>query len=140
MTTQTTTRMASINDNKHGEYRGILGNTRIRPIPDWYRRHLFTSHEQWKARHAETLSALAVPEKRIVLEETCRKAHRLLGALPKYDPEALAATLGDDDVIGVRFDIQRGMDWLRTLDADLATRQIHIERARRQEREVSDVS
>ncbi len=121
------------------EYQGILGNTRIRSIPDWYRRHLFTSREQWNFRHAETLAALAVPEKRLALEETCRKAHRLLGALPKYDPEALAATLGDDDVLGMRFDIQRMMDWLRTLDADLATRQIHIERARRQESEANDV-
>jgi len=122
------------------EYQGILGKTRIRSIPDWYRRHLFTSHEQWNLRHAETFAALAVPEKRIALEETCRKAHRLLGALPKYDPEALAATLGDDDVLGMRFDIQRMMDWLRTLDADLATRQIHIERARREEREAVDVA
>ncbi len=115
------------------EYQGILGNTRIRSAPDWYRRRLFTSYEEWNLRHAETLSALAVPEERIALEETCRKAHRLLGALPKYDPEALAATLGDDDVCGVRFDIGRMMDWLRVLDADLATRQIHIERARHEE-------
>lgn len=121
------------------EYQGILGKTRIRPIPDWYRRHVWGSHDQWKARHADTLAALAEPEKRIALEEACRKTHRLLSALAQYDPEAIAATLGDDDVIGVRFDIQRGIDWLRTLDADLATRQIYIERARRQESEADDV-
>jgi len=52
----------------------------------------------------------------------------------------IAATLGDSDVLYVRFDIKEMMDWLRVLDADLATRQIHIERERRDGSEADDVS
>jgi len=137
MTTQTTTTTTTA---KQGEYRGILGNVRVRSRADWYQRLLWGTRDHWRARHAETLAALAIPERRVALEARCKKASGALRSLPQHDPEVIAATLGDSDVLFVRFDIKEMMDWLRVLDADLATRQIHIERARRDESEASDVS
>ncbi len=131
MTTQPTT-------TKQGEYRGILGHVRVRSRADWHQRHLWGTRDHWRARHAETLAALAIPEKRVALEARCKKVTGALRSLPQHDPEVIAATLGDSDVGFVRFEIKDMMDWLRVLDADLGTRQIHIERARREEGEAGD--
>ncbi len=133
MTRQTTT-------TKHGEYRGILGHVRQRSRADWYQRLVWGSRDHWRERHADTLAALAIPERRVALEARCKKVVGAVRSLPQHDPEVIAATLGDSDVLYVRFDIKEMMDWLRVLDADLATRQIHIERARREEREAVDVA
>ncbi len=72
---------------------------------------------------------------RLTVETTIQSGERTIWrrsrSLSQLDPEVIAATLGDSDVLSVRFDIKEMMDWLRVLDADLATRQIHIERERR---------
>jgi len=132
--------MSITTTTKQGEYRGILGHVRQRSRADWYQRLLWGTRDHWQARHAETLAALAIPAQRVALEARCKKALAGVHSLSQLDPEVIAATLGDSDVLYVRFDIKEMMDWLRVLDADLATRQIHIERERRDGSEADDVS
>jgi len=109
------------------EYQGIFGKTPIIPAPDWFRQHVF-GYDQRKARHAAIREALALPERRTAMEETCKKAVRAFRGVIVHDPEMVALTVGDDDVCVLRFDIARSQDWLRTLDSELATRQVWIER------------
>ncbi len=108
-------------------YRGILGKIPITPAPNWFQQHVF-GYDQRKARHAAIRAALALPERRTAMEETCKKVARSFKNIIPHDPEMIALTVGDDDVFVLRFEVARTQDWLRTLDAELATRQVWIER------------
>ncbi len=111
------------------EYRGILGKIPIVSAPDWYRQHVF-GYDERKVRHAAIQENLAVPAKRAVMEETCKKVLRAFNSVIPHDPEMVALTVGDSDVLFLRFEVERVRDWLRTLDAELANREMWIERAK----------
>ena len=112
-----------------GECHGILGKIPIVTTPDWYRRHVWGFDEK-KVRHAAIQTNLAAPEQRAVMEDRCKKIMRALKSVIPHDPEMVALTVGDDDVLFLRFEIARTRDWLRTLDAELASREVWIERAK----------
>lgn len=111
------------------EYRGILGKIGIVSAPDWFQQHVF-GYDERKMRHAAIQETLAVPAQRTVMEETCKKVMRAFNSVIPHDPEMVALTVGEDDVFFLRFEVARVRDWLRTLDAELAARELWIERAK----------
>jgi len=110
-------------------YNGIFGNARIRTAP-----HCFAlcreSRIAWAMRHDRICAVLEVPAQRAALEEQAKKINRVFGGLIQHDPEQIAAAIGPDDVMFLRFGIARMMGWLAAMDRDLALRQTPEERAR----------
>jgi len=110
-------------------YNGVLGKSRIRPAPHWFERRM-GSHTAWAMRRADTQATLAVPAPRAIMEAQAKKINRAFNGLIQHDPEQIAAALGTDDVMFMRFDIARMLGWLATMDIDLALRQDPEARAR----------